>query len=399
MRISTNTLFEAGKTRMGELQTSLARTQEQISTSKKILSPSDDPVASARALDLTNSKEVNAKFATNRGSAKDALQSSEGTLQSVTTLLQDVKTLVVKAGGGVLDSTQRQYIATELKGRYDELMGLANSRDGSGNYIFAGYQTTTLPFSETPGGASYSGDQGVRQLQVFTGRQMTISQDGHSLFEDVAGTGIFTTASAGNAATISRGTVTDASLLTGHNYTIVFGGGGTTYDINDTSTIPSTAVVTGAPYTSGNPISFAGLQFTVSGTVNNGDQFNVTSQGKQSVFTTLKDLITSLETPVTTATDKSNFDYALSKANTNVDNALDHVLTARAEIGSSLKELDSLDNLGEDVKIQYETTLSNIQDLDYVQAITDLTKQQVALQAAQQSFVKMTSMSLFEFLR
>jgi len=216
----------------------------------------------------------------------------------------------------------------------------------------------------------------------------------------VSATGIFTNASVGNAAAISRGTVTDASLLTGHTYTIVFGGGGTTYDITDTSKTPATAVATGLAYNAaGTTVSFDGMRFDISGAVNDGDQFTVVPEGKQSVFTTLKDLITTLQTPVTNDLQKGIFAKALSNANANVDSALDHVLTARAAIGSSLKELDSLDSLGEDVNIQYATTLSNIQDLDYVQAITDLTKQQTSLEAAQQSFVKLTSLSLFNFMR
>ncbi|RZI42096.1 flagellar hook-associated protein 3 [Herbaspirillum sp. HC18] len=396
LRISTNTIFQQGTTRMGELQTSLAKTQQQVSTGRKILSPADDPVASARALQVTNTQEINAKYATNRSNAKDALSASEGALQSVTSVLQDIKTLIVEAGNGVLDTTQRQYIATELKGRFDELMGLANTRDGVGEYIFAGYQTTSTPFAETPTGATYSGDQGQRALQVFTARQIDIGEDGHSLFENINSTGAFTTASVTAGATISRGSVTDASLLTGHTYNIVFGGGGTTYDIVDATT--STTVVTAAAYTSGTPITFDGQQFTVSGTVNDGDQFTVHPSGNQSIFTTIKDLITTLQAPTTTTIDKGNFAYGLRVANGNIDSALDHVLTTRAKIGSSLKEVESLDSLGEDLDIQYATTLSNLQDLDYVQAITDLTKQQVSLQAAQQSFVKVSNLSLFNFL-
>lgn len=398
MRISTNTIFQQGTTRMGELQTSLAKTQQQVSTGRKILSPADDPVASARALQVTNTQEINAKYATNRSNARDSLEASEGALQGVTSVLQDIKTLIIEAGNGVLDTTQRQYIATELKGRYDELMGLANTRDGVGDYIFAGYQTTLMPFTETPTGATYSGDQGQRALQVFTARQIDVGQDGHSVFENVNSTGAFTTASVTAGATISRGSVVDASLLTGHTYNIVFGGGGTTYDVVDTTNSPTTTVVTAAPYTSGSPISFDGLQFAVSGTVNDGDQFTVHPSGNQSIFTTIKDMIATLQAPTTSKIDKDNYAYGLRTANGNIDSALDHVLTERAKIGSSLKELDSLDSLGDDLNIQYATTLSNLQDLDYVQAITDLTKQQVSLQAAQQSFIKVSNLSLFNFL-
>ncbi|HYD95690.1 MAG TPA: flagellar hook-associated protein FlgL [Noviherbaspirillum sp.] len=399
IRISTNTIFEKGVARMGELQTSLARTQQQVSMGRKILSPSDDPVASARALEVTNSQEINAKYATNRRTAKDALEASEGALQGVTSLLQGVKTLIVQAGSGVLDATQRKYIATELKGRFDELMGLANTRDALGEYIFAGYQTTTMPFTETPTGASYAGDQGVLQLQVFSARQISVSQDGNKVFESIKSNGLFTSSSVTGAATISRPVVTDATLLTGHTYNVVFANGGTTYDVIDTSTSPATTVLDDQAYNAaGTPVSVDGMQFDLSGAANDGDTFTIRPSGNQSIFTTFKDLIGALEAPATTDVQKRNFAHALRTANANVDSALDNVLTTRANVGASMKEVESLDSLGEDLHVQYATTLSNLQDLDYVQAITDLTKQQVSLQAAQQSFVKLSNMSLFNFL-
>lgn len=398
MRISSNTIFDKGIARMGELQTGLARTQQQVSTGRRILSPSDDPVASARALEITNSQEINAKYAINRRTAKDSLSTAEGALQSVTSLLQDVKTVIVEAGNGVLSNTERQYIATELQGRFDELLGLANSRDGVGNYLFSGYQSATQPFAATANGAAYSGDQGPIKLQVHNGRQMEVSQNGYALFEKISSSNTFVSATAVGSATISTGAVTDLAQLTGDRYDIDFadnGLGGFDYTVSNLD--DSTTVATGT-YQSGQAIAFEGLEFTVTGVVAAGDKLTVRPTSDQSVFTTLKNLIGVLQAPGTTPADKAKLANGLSIANTNADRALDHVLTARATIGSNLKEIDSLDALGEDINVQYAQSLSELQDLDYVQAITELTKQQTALQAAQQSYIKVTSLSLFNFL-
>jgi flagellar hook-associated protein 3 FlgL len=402
MRISTNTIFEKGTARMGELQTGLAKTQQQVSTGRKLTSPSDDPVASARAMEVTNAQEINEKYATNRRNAKDTLWATEGALQSVTTLLQDVKTLIVQAGNGTLDSAQRQYIATDLRGRFEELLGLANTRDGVGDYIFAGYQTATKPFAETSTGATYSGDQGQRQLQVHTGRQIDVAQHGNGVFEKISSTGTFATSvdtTNTGTGTISAGTITNSSLLTGHNYEIVFTGAAA-FNVYDLTTDPgmTTPLPSSGAYTSGNPIVIDGIQVRITGAPAVGDNFSIRATSNQSVFTTIKDLINVLEAPTTNSIEKGNLSYGLSIANTNVDKALDHVLTVRASVGSSLKEIESLDSLGEDLNVQYAKTLSELQDLDYVQAVTDLTKQQVALQAAQQSFMKVTSLSLFNYM-
>jgi flagellar hook-associated protein 3 FlgL len=402
MRISTNSLFDTAAARLGDMQSSMQTAQQQISTGRRILTPADDPVAAARALEVTQSQSINTQYGTNRGAARDSLSLEESTLQSVTSLLQDVKTAVISAGNGTLDDTQRKYIATDLSTRFDELLSLANTKDGVGNYMFAGFQTGSQPYLATSTGASYSGDQGQRMLQVGPARQMALNDPGDSVFDAIqTGNGTFQTAAAGtNTGTgvISAGSVANASALTSDNYTLTFtvSGGATTYNVVDTTT--STTVSSGNSYTSGQAITFAGMQFDISGAPANGDTFTVTPSSKQSIFTTLKNLISVLNTPGTGGTANANLTAGLNTANTNVDHALDNILQVRASIGSRLKELDSLDSSGDDRNLQYSQTLSSLQDLDYTKAITDLTKQQQILTASQQSFIKITGLSLFNFL-
>lgn len=301
MRISTQTLFETGAARLSELQSGLARTQQQVSTGRRVLTPADDPVAAARALEITQSQSINTQHGVNRQSAKSALGAEEGTLSGVTTLLQDVKTTVIAAGNPALSDTERGFMATELRGRLDELLGMANSRDALGNYQFSGFQTATPAFSKDPatGAVRYDGDQGQRLIQVDSTRQMAVSSPGQAVFQ----------------------------------------GGG------------------------------------------------------QDVFATLNTLIVQLETPGTVG-----LDATLATANGDLDLALNNVLTVRASVGSRLQEIDALDNAGEDRKLQYSQTLSELQDLDYAQALTQLSQQQLTLEAAQKSFVKTSGLSLFNFL-
>jgi len=401
MRISTNTIFEKGVARMGELQTGLARTQQQISLGKKLIAPSDDPVAASHALAVSNSQDINAQYAVNRRSAREALSMSEGALQNVTSLLQDVKTLIVQAGNGTLSNNDRQFIATDLQGRFEELIGLANTRDGSGNYLFAGYSNAAPPFKASATGATYSGDQGEYRLQVHTGRTIEASQNGNALFERISSTNTFVSATATGTATISKGTVTDVAQLTGARYDITMtddGLGNFTYAVDNLDDGSAVPVATGT-YTSPQTIAFQGLEFSITGAVANGDTFTVRPTKNQSVFTTMKELISLLQTPITTsAADKTKLTSGLTIANANIDKALDHVLTARASIGSGLKEIESLDDLGSDLDLQYAQTLSELQDLDYVKAITDLTKMDVSLKAAQQSFMKLSNLSLFNYM-
>jgi flagellar hook-associated protein 3 FlgL len=409
MRISTNVLFESGSARISELQSSLAKTQDQISTGRRVLSPSDDPVGASQALLTTQAQAANEQLSTNRGNAKGALSHEEGVLQGITGLLQDAKSLVVKAGNGTLDAQQRKFLATELTGIMDQMLNMANAQDGGGNYLFSGYSNGVQPFSKTATGAQYAGDQGQRFLQVGTSRQLATGDSGATIFQSIkTGNGSFATAaSAGNQGTgiVSGGAVTNPALLTGRNYNLTFTvdatTGATTYDVIDTTVpalSPAPVLPTAVSYVSGQAISFKGMQFDVNGSPANGDVFTIVPSTNQDIFTTLTSLVGVLNAPASGAAGLTALTNGLNTANTNVSNALDNVLQVRASVGIRLKELDTLDSHGDDLDLQYQQQLEQLQGLDYAKAITDLTKQKIMLEAAQQSFVKTTSLSLFNFI-
>ncbi|MEO8837586.1 MAG: flagellar hook-associated protein FlgL [Herbaspirillum sp.] len=183
MRVSTNMMFQTGANRISDLNSALNKTMQQISTNRRVLTPADDAVAAARALDVSQSQAVNSQFATNRQNADSSLMLTDSTLSNVTSLLQDVKTSIVAAGNGGYSDADRASIATELSGRLDGLLGLANATDGAGNYLFSGFQTTTQPFVKTAVGAQYQGDGGSRKLQVDSARQIEISASGQQIFQ------------------------------------------------------------------------------------------------------------------------------------------------------------------------------------------------------------------------
>ena len=117
------------------------------------------------------------------------------------------------------------------------------------------------------------------------------------------------------------------------------------------------------------------------------------------MFKTLSDLITLLETPVVTAADKTALATGLSTAQGNLSNALDNVLKVHASVGTRMKEIDALDDSGDELNIQYQQQLSELRDVDYAKAISDLTQQQTYLEATQKAFLKVQGLSLFDYIR
>ncbi len=183
MRISTRAFFEGSAAGMGSLQQQLFRIQQKLAAGTRYLTPSDDPLAAARALGVGEAMAESAQYATSRSRAAQSLSAEEGALQRATTLLQDVKTLIVQAGNGALSGPDRQAVATELEGRFAELLGVANADDGNGQYLFGGFAGAKPPFEQqADGSVNYVGNLGERKAQVDVARQIAVADDGQKVF-------------------------------------------------------------------------------------------------------------------------------------------------------------------------------------------------------------------------
>lgn len=403
MRISTNTIYESGGARISDLQVSLNKTQQQIAAGRRILNPSDDPIGSARALVISQTDAVNDQYAVNRKNATNTLSIAEDTLSNVTTVLHNVKTLIVSAGNGTLTDQERGYIANELQGSLDQLFGFANATDGTDGYLFSGYSSTIAPYTKTQGGAQYNGDQGPRFLQVDTSRQIPISEVGSAVFGNIrTSNGQFNVrpnpSNVGQVVATAAINVPTTANLTGNNYEVEFDGAGANFTITNKTT--GVVVVPATPYTSPQTVTVDGMDITLTntpGAPGPNDKFSI-QPGNQNVFETITDLINTLRAPAGTVPQKLELTANLSQANLNIDKSLSNVLLARTNLGTSLKELQNLNEAGESMGVIYKQELSALQDLDYAKAITELNQNQVVLQAAQQSFIKTSSLSLFNYL-
>ena len=429
MRISTSQIYDSATLNIQRNQTSLYKLQNQLSTGRRVLTPEDDPVAAAQALLVTQSRDVNQQHVTNQGNAKSQLGLVDSQLNSLTDLLQNVRDRIIQAGNSAtMTDTDRSAIATELEARLGEMVGIANSQNGSGDYLFSGYKGATVPFAIGSGSSSYAyyGDDGERLLQVSSSRQLAVNVAGSDLFMNAkAGNGTFVTSSSGNsggginkgAATIDSGSVRDPqkwaaavnSADAGQPITISFSvdaAGATTYTISD----PVGGTTSPAPYVAGQaipivsngllagPVDF-GSQAVISGQPKDGDTFSITPSTSQSLFQTVQNVIGLLRTPLGTPTlSGTEFTSKLGAELKNIDQGLDNVSRVVTNVGTRLRELDSLSDTSADLDLQYQSSLSELQDLDWVKAFSDFTLQKTYLEAAQQSFVQVSGLSLFNYI-
>ena len=214
MRISTNTIYQQGLSALQDRMATLLKTQQKIALGRNIVTPSDDPVGSVRALDLGQTLGVTQQYKTNMTHASVALKLEETVLAGVENVLTDVKQIAIGAGDPPPAASTLQALATEVRGRYQELLSLANTKDAQGQYMFAGFKGATQPFTQLSGPGVYAGDEGQRSVQISSSRQIAISDPGKDVFKPgIAGQDVFQTLD-DLSTQLSTGTITSASLST-----------------------------------------------------------------------------------------------------------------------------------------------------------------------------------------
>lgn len=299
-RISTETMYQRGVDAMLSQQAKVGQTQEQISTGKRILSPSDDPSGSIRVLDLNRAIDTATQYNENAGRAQNRLELEDITLGGVSNLLPRLVELTVQGSSGTYSAEQRNSMAIEVRELLGQLHSLANTQDSNGEYLFSGYQGRVKPFTEAGGVYTYNGDMGQREAQVSADRSVADSDNGFNVFMDVP---------------------------------------------------------------------------TAAGGVRN-------------MFETLELIASTLEA---NASPGAYLD--------DIQAITQHVGGVRASAGGRLNTIDRQAEVNSDYILTMEISRSEVEDLDYAEAITRFNKQQVALEAAQKSFAQIQGLTLFDYIR
>ncbi|KAH0429455.1 hypothetical protein KCU90_g6436, partial [Aureobasidium melanogenum] len=390
---------------MSDQQAQLSQLYAQISSGVSLSTPSDNPLGAAQAVQLSSTATSLAQYTTNQNVALSSLQQEDSTLGSVNTVLQSIHTLVLRAGDGSLNDGDRGSIATQLQSLRSQLLTLANSTDPQGNALFGGYQSTAQPYTTNSAGAvTYSGDTGTPAMQITPSHTIQTGDNGIAIFNSVAaiGTSSVPAATTGNTGT---GVVSTVSMTNPTNpanadkYTISFTSA-TTYTV--TQTTPSGTVTTGGPqpFTAGSAITLGGQTVSISGAPDAGDSFTVTpaTQGSTDVFANLSQLITTLQTPVSGGASTASFQSALTTSMTQLENTMNNVVTAQAAVGGREQQVQALQTVTQSNTLQTASNLADLTQTDMVKTIGQYTMTQNALQAAQQAFVKIQSVSLFQYL-
>ncbi|WPN48752.1 MULTISPECIES: flagellar hook-associated protein 3 [unclassified Pseudomonas] len=190
MRISTAQYFETSAAKYQNNFSSIVKTQEQITSGVRIQSAGDDPVGAAQLLMLQQQKDMLGQYSANMGSIKYSLANEESVLDNINTALQRARELALSAGDGGKSDADRKSIAAELGEIEANVLSLLNSKDPSGNYMFAGSKSSTAPYVRNNDGTyTYQGDDTQLSLQVSNTLSITVNDTGKSILESATNSG------------------------------------------------------------------------------------------------------------------------------------------------------------------------------------------------------------------
>ncbi|KAF0193025.1 MAG: flagellar hook-associated protein 3 FlgL [Gammaproteobacteria bacterium] len=393
MRVSTAFMHQQAINIILDQQARVNKTQQQISTGKNVLKPSDNPAASADIMSLEEAFARSVQYQDNAERARARLGVEETALADIANTLQRLHELSLQANNATQNDTSRAAIANEVRLVLDGLMDLANLQDPNGEYIFSGFKTQTPAYSRSGGVYTYNGDQGQRFIQIGSTRQVAMSDPGTDVFSRIkSGNGTFSASeNPANTGTgiIGPGRVVGATSFP-ETYTVSFLTA-TTYEVRDSGA----GLVASGNYVGGDSITFAGVEVKITGGPATGDSFTVTNSVNQDIFTTVEKLAAALETKTTSTADKSHVQNSITRELANIERALDNVLDIRSRVGARINAVEDQNNVSEGIKASVQTTLSSIQTLDLSEAVSRLNRQLITLQAAQTSFLRVQQLSLF----
>lgn len=448
IRVSTGLMTHFALDAMLRQQGELSETQLQITTGKRVLSPADDPYGSARAINIRESTSINDQYQVNIQYAENRLGEEEGVLQGIMTALQRVRELTVYANNDSQNIETRRYIREEVVRLQEQLLALANSTDSNNEYIFSGYKGKSKPFSYdlTSNDYFYSGDDGQRYLKIGTSTEVAINDDGQDVFMEIReGNGTFATSE--NLNNLGSGIIDPGSVIgtyvpdtyrikfmpstsgipndpdeyyvvNSKGQVIVTGSGvappGGSLYANETAFFTDVVggLVSGVQYEPGAVIAGLdqyGIQTSIAGNPSTTgpitvagpatqDEFELRTSNYQNMFKSVQNIIDGMVAPQTTDADRAHFHNAMNRAMVDIDQAIGRILDTSARVGARMNTVDKQADINESFNLQLKQVLSQIEDLDYAEAITRLNLQLTSLDASQNTYQKIQGLSLFNYL-
>lgn len=340
-------------------RTELSNLQNQAATMKRVNKPSDDPVASAKILSNRTENKNLEQFERNIFFARSFLETSESTLSQLSEAVVRAKELAVQAASDTNGGTPREMLATEVEQIYNTIVEISNRRMGD-RYLFAGHKTLDQPFNRE---GEYSGDDGEIKIQ---------NQKGNFVAINMAGDRVFLGKGVGDDGTLKPPQETPQTVDELQKFKLAEADREFQNEQKEEDKLETRG-----------PASVGRIQRL-------GSKDPVTGGTGVNIF----NLISGLETAM-----KTNDKYGIQDALEPLDQALNQISMARAEIGGRVVQLNAASDGIQRSIIDNKSVNSQLEDADLFQVMTDLNRSDAALKGSLETSHKLLNMSLLDFLK
>jgi flagellar hook-associated protein 3 FlgL len=409
MRISSSWGQQVAISSIINQESQIQQTQGEVSTGIKTLQPSNGPSATVSINNLTQNISQTQQYQANNDAATQRLSLENSTMQNASGLLNQINALSIQGMNSTNNANDKASIASQIQSLNKQLVGLANTQDVNGEYIFSGTKSSTQPFTQDAtnlGAYRYSGNLAQRSIQIGANSSIAIGDPGTSVFGAPTGPAPATVPTAGSISNIFEAINQFATTLTSNSVTggpLTASGLGATkaFTINGI-TIPAMAAPTTSPptpdeVTQGSSVAAAINLLTVSTGV------TATSDPTTGVITLANKtganiLIAgdTLNTGLTAATTTNASKLGASLGD--ITKGANQILSINAVVGGRLNTLTTQSTINSGAVINMQTALSSVQNVDEASAISTLNLQTVALQASQQAYSQVNKLSLFNYI-
>jgi len=412
MRISTVQIFTNNVDNISKANNDLFRTQQQIATGKRVLQPSDDPLASAQIIKLKKEVARNDQFQGNIDVSRRRLELEEITLDQLNNINIRLREISIQAGSTVLSAADRQTLATEVEEMTKQMLGLMNTKDVQGEYLFSGYQgeQKTYEYNQDTKRYQFMGDDGRRMIQIGPDNRIASTDSGLELFEKIEGPERPVVTNNPDGAVTLVG-VADAELFEAevdagklpYSYSFVESAPGVnqltvTNALGDP--VEPTAPLT---VTAGDEVTYGGMTIKIGNLPDDPADTFTASVGARpertnplNVALELSEGLRNLD--LNDPDQKDQFKTLIADTLDMIKQAEESNIQARTSLGARLNALDQQESVNTDYQLFTKETLSSFEDLDYSEAVSRFALQQTVLQAAYQSFNQIRNLSLFNYL-
>jgi len=396
-RLGTANMYDRTISNISKQQAELASQMEHTSAGKRVLRASDDPVAAAQAerartrLDRieTDQRMLKAQTAT--------IEYAEGTLGEINDAVQEFRSLLVQAGNGTYNQTQRDTLVEQLESLSTQIQSYANRTDSNGLPLFRGLDTkSNTPFP--------NGSNGIQSGQTNSNEYtITNSLDGGlAFFSGSTGNGVLAVDIGANTGTAwaDVGTIKDpttaTALTTPIDITFQEGVDGMEYSMDGGTTW--------AAYKSGDVIDVAGMDLVITGEPKAGDIFTVKPSETISIFEAMDRAIDTVRNGGNPdgSTNSGALAHGIAQSLAELDTALNRISTVRGVAGDLLNQAQRMNNTldARDEQVQAQRVAAEDYDSEgMVKAIAQLKTQETAVSVALQSYASIQKLSLFDYIR